>query len=174
MLDLKLTYGKRYKIGIDPSWDAENTQNRSTFRQNGEEPYYYELLGKYGKLYNHSLTHLQIWITPKLGAKLNRSLPSGWKLHQNASDAYTFILPNSDISIAFKWIKPRKRRVGPTDPATIARLRQFSKLHGFKKTGQVASTQSVSSPVFSSNTPKPAYSPLVALETPITGRLHGN
>ena len=125
MINLREVYGKRYKIGIDPSWDAETPENRTWCRQHGEELYYYELLGKHGQLYNHSDTHLQMWIKPRLGSRLYRAIPPGWRVHQNASDGYAFVLPNSDIGLAFKWIKPRKKRIGRNDPKTLEHLRQI-------------------------------------------------
>ena len=137
VIDLKQTYGKRYKIEIDPSWDAETTANRTWFRQHGEEPYYYELIGKHGRLYNHSDTHMQMLITSRLGANLRRNLPEGWKTHQRASDGCTFILPNSDVSIAFKWIKPRKRRQGPKDTSHL-------RAYHFKKKSENNVTQNSS------------------------------
>lgn len=132
MINLKETYGKRYKIEIDPSWDAETTENRTWFRQHGEEPYYYELVGKYGQLYNNSETHMQVWVNGRLGVKLSKNLPQGWKQKQGCSEGYAFILPNSDVSTAFSWIKPRKRRVGNTSPENLARLAAYK----FPKKGQ--------------------------------------
>lgn len=132
MINLKEVYGKRYKIEVDPSWDAETTENRTWFRQHGEEPYYFELVGKYGRLYNQSDTHLQMWVSGRLGVKLSKNIPVGWVQIQGCSEGYGFKLPNSDISQAFSWIKPRKKRVGNTSPENLARLRA----HGFKSKPQ--------------------------------------
>jgi hypothetical protein len=132
MLDLKATYGKRYRIALDESYDAEKYDGKSQ-----DIAWYYEIIGKYGQIYPHSATHLQMWLaSTKLGARLSRSLPPDWTGIQNTSEGYSFVFPAKDISTAFRWVKPRKRRQGTSDPARLQKLREWGARYHFKKTNQ--------------------------------------
>lgn len=124
MLNLKEVYGKRYRIQLDAAYEAETFHGKTT-----EIGWYYELVGLYGQIYPHSESHLQVWLNPRLGTALKRNLPMNWHVTQNSSDGLAFSFPNSDISVAFKWIKPRKRRIGRPAP-------HLSKYH-FKPKGAV-------------------------------------
>ena len=130
MVDLKAVYGKRYKIGMDASYEAETFPGKEK-----DVAWYYELIGKHGQLYCHSDTHLQIWVKPRIGKRIYNddtfSFVVGyetWKIVQTADDGYAFAFPNAEISKGFDLIKPRRRRIGRTDPANLAMLRRV----GFK------------------------------------------
>src|SRR3954466_14083815 len=111
MIDLKAVYGKRYRIGLDSSYELEKYDGKTQ-----DVAWYYEIIGRSGQLYNHSDTHLQIWISPRLGKLLYDNLPLDWTATQNTSEGFAFKFPNKDIGVAFKWIKPRKRRIGRPAP----------------------------------------------------------
>jgi hypothetical protein len=112
MLDLKATFGKRYKNQLDESYHVEKSPGKEK-----EIAWYYELVGKYGTIYNHSDTHLQVWInSTRLGARLSHHLPADWTLHSSCSEGFGFVLPNSGIGIALNQIKPKKCRVGRPAP----------------------------------------------------------
>ena len=118
MLNLKEVYGKRYRIKMDESYAVETSPGKTA-----EIAWYYEIDGRNGQIYNRSDTHLQLWIKPRIGLRLYRALPSGWEVVQAASDGYAFSLPNAEIGLAFKWVKPRKRRL--VDPAQADRLKSY-------------------------------------------------
>ena len=121
MIDLKDTYGKRYKVRLDDSYAVETWP-----RKTQEIAWYYEIVCKYGQIYNHSDTHLQMWITPRLGKRVYDTLPADWKVIQNADDGYAFSFPSGDIGRAFQYVKPRRKRIGPSNPAHLSKW-QFPK-----------------------------------------------
>ena len=142
MINLKETYGKRCKIQMDESYEVEKYEGHTA-----DIAWYYELIGSRGCLYNHSDNALQIRVKPKLARLIEKTLPTTWKRHQNADDAVTFILPNSDIEKAFSWIKPRKRHIGnPNQP--------HLKAHWFKSKGSEHATGSGITGQKPLNTPK--------------------
>lgn len=52
MIDLKTRFGQKYRIFMDEAWDAEDSMSNPDKVK--DKPWYYEIRGKYGKIYLYS------------------------------------------------------------------------------------------------------------------------
>jgi hypothetical protein len=48
MIDLKKSYGNKYRISMDEAWSVETVESNS--EKVKDKPWYYEIEGKYGTL----------------------------------------------------------------------------------------------------------------------------
>jgi len=102
----------KYKTFFEKeTWDAEIEEGKTGYKWR-----FYYLLGINGsQIYPYSETHLAIQIAAKrfgfnrIGEKIYRDPPEGWKIIQNGDDRMVFTLPNKDLDIAAKLIKARKK-----------------------------------------------------------------
>lgn len=118
MINLKETFGRRYRIRMDESYAIEKYPGKEK-----DIAWYYEIEGWKGQIYNHSEIEIQFWInSSRIATKIHKVHPE-WKIQQLCSDGGTFVLPNSVIGEAFKWIKPRKRRIA--SPGQADRLKSY-------------------------------------------------
>ena len=61
MIDLKKRFGKKYRIYMDETWEAEDSQSNSDKVK--DKPWYYEIRGKYGTVYLYGVNKLAVRIT---------------------------------------------------------------------------------------------------------------
>lgn len=133
-LDLMKKYGKRYKVSRDPSWDAETAENRTEFRKSGEEPWYWELIGRKGRLYPHGETVCAVLLSPRISAKLERSslFKSGEaKLKVVPDEGSIYLIPNATTDTVLPYLQPRKRRI--LSPEQRQKAIERLKAHSFPK-----------------------------------------
>lgn len=132
MMNLKDTFGKRYRIRMDKSYAAETMPGKEK-----DIAWYYEIDGRNGQIYNHSETEIQFWINGRRRSKKIKRLHPHWEVQQFCDEGSAWVLPNAMIGEAFKWIKPRKHRI--VDPKQAERLKNYQ----FKHATQNAKTTEI-------------------------------
>lgn len=123
MLNLMETFGKKYKITMDESWAVERQ------RKEEEKIWYYEIVGRLGTVYPHSETHCAFELTPRTWKKMQAvTLPYTIKKHRECDEGPTLLIENDDVSMALRWIRPRKKRtLSPEQKAkAVARLKKYA------------------------------------------------
>src|SRR5258708_2335764 len=62
-MDLQKLHGDRQVISLDESWMAETRENRREFLSMGDQWKYFEILGRYGKVYPYSEEIAAVFVT---------------------------------------------------------------------------------------------------------------
>lgn len=124
MIDLMKLYGKRYRVTLDESWDAETAENRKEFTDKGEKPWYYEIVGRRGKLYLQKENACALECTGKVYKNMRIELD----LLRNCSEGPTRLVQEADLDAVVKFIQPRKRKVLSPEQKQIQieRLRKYA------------------------------------------------
>ncbi len=106
MIDLKKEYGKKYRIFMDESWEAEVNRDPK------DKPWYYEIRGKYGKIYLYGSNKLAVHITSNvIGNRVERENQDIFNLYLKRSEGSTFLFKEENLEMAAKLIKAKTRRV---------------------------------------------------------------
>lgn len=155
MIDLQATYGKRYKVTIDETWNVEQQ------RKEEDKPWYYEIRGKTGYIYPHDNYRVALELTPRLWKRWEQNPPMAYVKYRECDEGPTLLITNSLIPQALKWIRPRRRRT--LSPEHKAKLLQSSQKHRFPSKNNGAGD--VSKAVIQPITPKTEDSPSQAFDS---------
>ncbi len=86
MVDLKKEYGKKYRIFMDESWDVE------TDRDQNDKPWYYEIRGKYGKIYLYGSNKLAVHINSNvISNRIERENKEAFNLYLKTGEGSIFL-----------------------------------------------------------------------------------
>lgn len=122
MINLKEKFGKRFKVTMDESWDAEIPENKALWKKNGEIAWYYEIHGKWGHIYPQKENAFAIGISPRIQDRYNNKFP-----FEIFMDRGQECVHEKDIDAVIEFIKPRKRRILSPEQKLkqVERLRKF-------------------------------------------------
>ena len=120
-MNLKQLVGDRCRVTMDESWSAETPENRTEFRNNGEEWRYQEIKGKYGLIYPYDQDFLSVSLTPKIAKRCMGDFGSDTTVLQMANDAITLKAPLKFLNRLLRYVKPKKiREYTPEQKAALA------------------------------------------------------
>lgn len=111
MIDLMKLYGKKYRVTMDESWDAENPDNRTEWKANGEIAWYYEIVGKRGKLYPQKENAFALECTEKVWNNMRTKYGLNLERLRGCDEGPTLLVKESDLDTVVKAIGARKRKV---------------------------------------------------------------
>lgn len=125
MIDLKATFGKRYRIYHDPSWDEETSEIRTHYRKTGVEAWYYELRGPNCTIFPYSPSAVGVrWI-----GRGNKALFSVATRIKPLDGEILYIIPNLALKGVLDAVKVR--RVKQVTEAMRARGKALAARYGF-------------------------------------------
>jgi hypothetical protein len=109
-LNLRVVFGQKYQIKMDESYAKEKKILRST-----DEPWYQELIGKYGAIYSYSDTEVAVAFANTRGGKKKldvflAEIGNQGRILQNADDAVVYAVPNELAAECIKAIKGYRTR----------------------------------------------------------------
>ena len=111
MINLQEKYGKRYKVTMDESWNAESSENRAEWKANGEIAWYYEIKGKRGTLYMQKENACALEMTPQLYEKLKMLVPVVFEWTRDCDEGPTLLIKEPQLEAVVEFIQPRRKRV---------------------------------------------------------------
>jgi hypothetical protein len=105
MINLKESYGKRYKVFMDEAWECEKN------RQEEDKPWYYELRGKYGFIYPYGDTTLGVMVTSEIiKGRLKRDFKGRVNIFWDGDGEGVFLFNPTIIHEIAAMIKVRRKR----------------------------------------------------------------
>ena len=130
-IDLQASFGKRFKLGYEASYNAERGEHART-----PDPWLRILLCRHGHIYPYGGTKLAA-CTNLRGpvARALAKLPCCY-VHQNAVDGVTVLFDVADFPQVATLLKPRRKRQLSAEQA--ARLVEAGRLYRFSAGAQVA------------------------------------
>ncbi len=109
MIDLNKLYGKKYRIFMDEVWYIETAESNPDKMK--DKPWYYELRGKYGKIYLYGSNKLAVHITSNvIGNRVERENQDIFNLYLKTSEGSIFLFDQEHIEFVAKLIKARRKR----------------------------------------------------------------
>ena len=111
MIDLKKIYGKKYRIFMDEAWAVEDSQSNPDKVK--DKPWYYEIRGKYGKIYLYSTKDniLAVHINSNvISNKIERENTAILSLYMKTEEGSVFLFKPETLEFVAKIIKARKKR----------------------------------------------------------------
>lgn len=128
MIDLMKLFGKRYRVTMDESWNAETSENRSEWSKNGEIAWYYEIKGRRGTLYMQKENACALEVTGHTYQNMRKDNPFLFEKIRSASEGCTLLVKEPELDSVVALIRPRRRRVlSPEQRAkNIERLKKYA------------------------------------------------
>lgn len=128
MIDLMKLYGKKYKVTMDESWDAENPDNRTEWKANGEIAWYYEIRGRRGMIYLQKENACALECTEKVWGNMRKKYGLVLERLRGCDEGPTLLVKESELDTIVKAIGPRKRKVLSPEQKQIQieRLRKWT------------------------------------------------
>lgn len=106
MINLKEQYGKRYRVTMDESWDAEKPE----YRKLEDKFWYYEIWGKRGWCYNQNLTTLALELNNRIFNAFKDTMPFPCDHVRVGDETQKLIVSEEHAEKAISFLIPRKRR----------------------------------------------------------------
>ncbi len=95
---------------MDEAWYVETLESNPDKIK--DKPWYYELRGKYGKIYLYGSNKLAVHITSNLiSNRVERENQDIFNLYLKTSEGSTFLFKEENLEMAAKLIKAKTRRV---------------------------------------------------------------
>jgi hypothetical protein len=111
MIDLKKSYGKRYRIFMDEAWYMETAESNPDKMK--DKPWYYELRGKYGKVYLYSDKNniLAVHVNSNvISRRIERENQDIFSLYLKTSEGSIFLFDQEHTEFVAKLIKAKRKR----------------------------------------------------------------
>ncbi len=111
MIDLKKQYGKKYKIYMDEAWQAESSLSNPDKMK--DKPWYYELRGKYGKVYLYSDKNniLAVHVNSNvISRRIERENQDIFSLYLKTSEGSIFLFDQEHTEFVAKLIKAKRKK----------------------------------------------------------------
>jgi hypothetical protein len=107
-VDLKKTFGHKYEISLDPSWEAETPENRAEFLVKSEEIFYYEIRGRCGMVYAYSWTEINVILLTRAALRLVKLMGPELMLLQHADQEMCYKADAKHAATFVRFIKPKR------------------------------------------------------------------
>jgi hypothetical protein len=109
MIDLKNSYGKKYRIFMDEAWYIETAE--SNLDKMKDRHWYYELRGKYGKIYLSGSNKLAVHISSNvISSRVERNNTDIFSLYLRTSEGSIFLFDQEHTEFVAKLIKAKRKR----------------------------------------------------------------
>ncbi len=109
MIDLKKRFGKKYRIFMDEAWDTEDSISNPDKLK--DKPWYYEIRGKYGKIYLYGSNKLAVHINSNgISSRVERDNTDIFSLYLKTSEGSIFLFNPKYFEFVAKLIKAKRRR----------------------------------------------------------------
>jgi hypothetical protein len=109
-MDLKKSFGNRYVVAMDASWEAETPEHRAEFLAKGDEVYYYEIKGRCGMVYLYSKTMIAVVLPTRAARRLVKLMGHELVLLQYADDSMCYKADAKHAEAIVRFIKPQRLR----------------------------------------------------------------
>jgi hypothetical protein len=109
MINLKKLYGKKYRIFMDEAWNAEDfISNPDKLK---DKPWYYEIRGKYGKIYLYGSNKLAVHISSNfISNRVERNNTDIFNLYLKTSEGSIFLFNPEYFEFVAKLIQAKRRK----------------------------------------------------------------
>ncbi len=109
MIDLNKLYGKKYRIFMDEAWYIEEAESNPDKMK--DKPWYYELRGKYGKIYLYRSNKLAVHINSNvISSRVERDNTDIFNLYLKTSEGSIFLFNPEYFEFVAKLIKAKRKR----------------------------------------------------------------
>lgn len=102
-MNLKTLFDDKYIVSLEKSWYCESPKPKD------RKAAFYQIKGRYGVVYPWDADFVEVYVTSgRKIASLERNV--NWRVKNQYDDATAFLLALTDISEAWRVIKPTKRK----------------------------------------------------------------
>jgi site-specific DNA-adenine methylase len=109
MIDLNKLYGKKYRMFMDEAWYIETAESNPDKMK--DRHWYYEIRGKYGKIYLYGVDKLAVMITAnRIKSRIKTEYKDILSLYLEAEDESIFLFDPEYFEVVAKIIKAKKKR----------------------------------------------------------------
>ncbi len=109
MIDLNKLYGKKYRIFMDEAWYVETSESNPDKMK--DKHWYYEIRGKYGKIYLYGSNKLAVHISSNvISSRVERNNTDIFSLYLKTSEGSIFLFDQEHTEFVAKLIKAKRKR----------------------------------------------------------------
>lgn len=108
MFSLKELFDKEVIVTMDPSWNVPWPVKGA--KTHAERLWYYEIVGKRGKIYPQTETEVTVTTTHRIGKKLVALFREKCRTRRDCDESIDVVIPVDLIKSTFRYIKPRYRK----------------------------------------------------------------
>jgi hypothetical protein len=110
-MTLRATFGKQYRVALDPAADGYS------------DPALHTIPTRTGEVYVHSDSHAGVEVGRRFRSVHARL--AGYPIHVRCDELTTYLVPWADLAEVLPWLRPWKRRqVSETERQRLAELSQ--------------------------------------------------
>ncbi len=109
-MDLQKSFGDRYRVRLDESWNAESRENRREFLAGGEQWRYFEIRGKHGMVYPYSEDRLHVFVTATRARRLISFMNTQCVRTGICDEGITFETDLKRVGVILRLIKAERKR----------------------------------------------------------------